>query len=152
MASSFLGAILLAVVTEYLYIKSHNQFWYNTARTFSVISTIFFGVGAAFGTLVEFGLVTLWSNFISLIGEAIVLPFYLELFAFLTEVIILPLYVFTWNKIRNQALHWVIGIAAAFGGYYSAYNILAVMASLSMRPPGLEVINLYQATGRMWLV
>ncbi|WP_229709786.1 cytochrome ubiquinol oxidase subunit I [Vulcanisaeta souniana] len=147
-ASSFLGTILLAIVAEFLYIRSRNQFWYDTARTFSVISTIFFGVGAAFGTLVEFGLVTLWSNFISLIGEAIVLPFYLELFAFLIEVIILPLYVFTWNKIRNQALHWVIGIVAALGGYYSAYNILAVMASLSMRPPGLEVVNLYQATGQ----
>ncbi|MGC9178953.1 MAG: cytochrome ubiquinol oxidase subunit I [Vulcanisaeta sp.] len=148
LASSFLGTILLAIVAEFLYIRKHNQFWYNTARTFSVISTIFFGVGAAFGTLVEFGLVTLWSNFISLIGEAIVLPFYLELFAFLIEVIILPLYVFTWNKIKNQVLHWIIGIVAAFGGYYSAYNILAVMASLSMRPPGLEVINLYQATGQ----
>ncbi len=148
MASSFLGTILIAVVAEYLYIKSRNPFWYNTARTFSVISTIFFGVGAAFGTLVEFGLVTLWSNFISLIGEAIVLPFYLELFAFLMEVIILPLYVFTWDKIKNQGVHWIIGILAAFGGYWSAYNILAVMSSLSMRPPGLEVINLYQATGQ----
>jgi cytochrome d ubiquinol oxidase subunit I len=148
MASSFLGTILIAVVAEYLYMRSHNQFWLNTARTFSVVATIFFGVGAAFGTLVEFGLVTIWSNFVSLIGEAIVLPFYLELFAFLMEVVILPLYVFTWNKIRSQALHWVIGIAAAFGGYWSAYNILAVMASLSMRPPGLEVVNLYQATGQ----
>ncbi|MFB6470764.1 MAG: cytochrome ubiquinol oxidase subunit I [Vulcanisaeta sp. AZ3] len=148
LASTFLGTILIAVVAEYLYIRSHNQFWLNTARAFSVISTIFFGVGAAFGTLVEFGLVTIWSNFISLIGEAIVLPFYLELFAFLMEVIILPLYVFTWSKIKNQTLHWVIGIAAAFGGYWSAYNIISVMASLSMRPPGLEVLNLYQATGQ----
>ncbi|WP_069806828.1 cytochrome ubiquinol oxidase subunit I [Vulcanisaeta thermophila] len=148
LASAFLGTILMAAVAEYLYMRSHNQFWLNTARIFSVIAAIFFGVGAAFGTLVEFGLVTLWSNFISVIGEAIVLPFYLELFAFLTEVIILPLYVFTWGKMKNQALHWVIGIAAAFGGYWSAYNILAVMASLSMAPPGLEVVNLYQATGQ----
>lgn len=142
LASSFLGTILLAVVAEFLYLTRRSQDWYNKARMFSVVATIFFGVGAAFGTLVEFGLVTIWSNFISVIGTALVLPFYLELFAFLTEVIILPLYVFTWGKIRNGWVHWVIGLAAAFGGYWSAYNILAVMASLSMRPPGLIVENL----------
>ncbi len=142
LASSFLGTILIAVVAEFLYLTRHDKDWYDKARMFSVVSTIFFGVGAAFGTLVEFGLVTIWSNFITIIGSAIVLPFYLELFAFLTEVILLPLYVFTWGKVRNGWVHWVIGLAAAFGGYWSAYNILAVMASLSMRPPGMIVQNL----------
>ncbi|ABW02509.1 cytochrome ubiquinol oxidase subunit I [Caldivirga maquilingensis] len=142
LASSFLGTILIAVIAEYLYLVKHDKDWYDKARMFSVVSTIFFGVGAAFGTLVEFGLVTIWSNFITIIGSAIVLPFYLELFAFLTEVILLPLYVFTWGKVRNGWVHWVIGLAAAFGGYWSAYNILAVMASLSMRPPGMIIQNL----------
>jgi len=148
LASAFLGTILMAVVAEFLYITRHDETWRDKARMFSVVSTIFFGVGAAFGTLVEFGLVTIWSNFITIIGSAIVLPFYLELFAFLTEVIILPLYVFTWSKIKNAWIHWVIGLAAAFGGYWSAYNILAVMASLSMRPPGLIVQNLASTTGK----
>ncbi|MGC8593397.1 MAG: cytochrome ubiquinol oxidase subunit I [Nitrososphaeria archaeon] len=143
LASSFLGTIALALVLEYKYLRTKDQDYLHKARMFSVISTIIFGVGAAYGTFVEFGLVTVWSNFIAMIG-AVALPFYLELFAFLFEVVVLPIYTVTWDKIKNGRLHFLIGIIAAFGGYWSAYNILAVMASLSMLPPGLKIVNLAQ--------
>ena len=141
MASSFLGAIALAVIGEYIWLRRQDKEWLDLAKKFNIVATIFFGVGAAFGTLVEFGLVTIWSNFIAIIGTAIALPFFLELFAFLIEVIFLPLYTFTWNRISKWA-HWTIGLVAAIGGYYSAYNILAVMSVLSMAPPGLTLVNL----------
>lgn len=142
LASSFLGAIALAVIAEYLWLRRRDQDWLSLAKKFNIVATIFFGVGAAFGTLVEFGLVTIWSNFIALIGTAIALPFFLELFAFLFEVIFLPLYTFTWNRFSNQWVHWAIGLLAAIGGYYSAYNILAVMSALSVAPPGLQIVDL----------
>ncbi|MCY0859589.1 MAG: cytochrome ubiquinol oxidase subunit I [Sulfolobaceae archaeon] len=142
LASSFIGTILLAITAEAIYIRTRDKDWGDLAHTFAVISTIIFGVGAAFGTLVEFGLVTIWSNFVAQMGSAISLPFFIELFAFLFEVVILPLYIFTWGKIKNEWLHWIIGFFAAFGGVWSAYNILDVMASLSMRPPGMEIIQL----------
>jgi cytochrome d ubiquinol oxidase subunit I len=141
LASSFLGAIALAVIGEYIWLRRQDKEWLDLAKKFNIIATIFFGVGAAFGTLVEFGLVTIWSNFIAIIGTAIALPFFLELFAFLFEVIFLPLYTFTWNRISSWA-HWTIGLLAAIGGYYSAYNILAVMSALSVAPPGLTLVNL----------
>lgn len=141
LASSFLGAIALAVIGEYIWLRRQDKEWLDLAKKFNIVATIFFGVGAAFGTLVEFGLVTIWSNFIAIIGTAIALPFFLELFAFLFEVIFLPLYTFTWNRISKWA-HWTIGLLAAIGGYYSAYNILAVMSALSVAPPGLTLVNL----------
>ncbi|MFP3198429.1 MAG: cytochrome ubiquinol oxidase subunit I [Thermoproteus sp.] len=141
LASSFLGTIALAVIGEYIWLRRQDKEWLDLAKKFNIVATIFFGVGAAFGTLVEFGLVTIWSNFIAIIGTAIALPFFLELFAFLFEVIFLPLYTFTWNRISKWA-HWTIGLLAAIGGYYSAYNILAVMSALSMAPPGLTLVNL----------
>lgn len=141
LATSFLGAIALAVIGEYIWLRRQDKEWLDLAKKFNIIATIFFGVGAAFGTLVEFGLVTIWSNFIAIIGTAIALPFFLELFAFLFEVIFLPLYTFTWNRISKWA-HWTIGLLAAIGGYYSAYNILAVMSALSVAPPGLTLVNL----------
>ncbi|MFP3211816.1 MAG: cytochrome ubiquinol oxidase subunit I [Thermoproteus sp.] len=141
LASSFLGAIALAVIGEYIWLRRQDKEWLDLAKKFNIAATIFFGVGAAFGTLVEFGLVTIWSNFIAIIGTAIALPFFLELFAFLFEVIFLPLYTFTWNRISKWA-HWTIGLLAAIGGYYSAYNILAVMSALSVAPPGLTLVNL----------
>lgn len=142
LASSFIGTIVFAIIAEAMYIKTRDKDWGNLAHTFAVISTIVFGVGAATGTLVEFGLVTIWSNFVAQIGSAISLPFFIELFAFLFEVVLLPLYIFTWNKFKNEWLHWLVGFFAAFGGVWSAYNILAVMASLNMRPPGMEIIQL----------
>lgn len=144
LASSFLGTIALALLFEFRYLRSGDADYMQLSRKFAVISTIIFGVGAAYGTLVEFGLVTVWSNFVALIG-ALALPFFLELFAFLFEVIVLPLYLYTWNKIRNGWLHLGIGIIAGFGGFWSAYNILAVMASLSMIPPGLKIVSLESA-------
>ncbi|MGC8969511.1 MAG: cytochrome ubiquinol oxidase subunit I [Conexivisphaera sp.] len=149
LASMFIGTITFAVVAEYRYLRSGDPDWRALARTFSVISTIFLGVGAAFGTLVEFGLVVLWSNFVTLIGSGLVLPFYFELYAFLMEVVLLPIYVFTWNKFRNEWHHWLIGLVAALGALYSAFNILAVMAALSMRPPGLQIVQLPQPIGQV---
>ncbi len=142
LASAFLGTIALAVIGEYIWLRRKDQQWLDLAKKFNIAATIFFGVGAAFGTLVEFGLVTIWSNFIAIIGTAIALPFFLELFAFLFEVIFLPLYTFTWNRFSNQWVHWAIGLIAALGGYYSAYNILAVMSALSVAPPGLQLVDL----------
>lgn len=76
LASSFLGTIALALLFESRYLKGGDADYMTLSRKFAVISTIIFGVGAAYGTLVEFGLVTVWSNFIALIG-ALALPLYL---------------------------------------------------------------------------
>jgi len=148
LASSFLGTIALALLFEFRYLRGGDVDYMKLSRKFAVISTIIFGVGAAYGTLVEFGLVTVWSNFIALIG-ALALPFFLELFAFLFEVVVLPLYLYTWNKVKNGWVHFGIGLAAGFGGFWSAYNILAVMASLSMLPPGLEIVSLASVKSRI---
>ena len=43
----------------------------------------------------------------------------------------------------------MIGLAAALGALYSAFNILAVMAALSMRPPGLEVMEPPKSIGHL---
>lgn len=105
LTSMFIGTITFAAVSEYRYMRTRDEDWRLLARTFAVIATIFLGVGAAFGTLVEFGLVVLWSNFVTLIGSGLVIPFYFELYAFLMEVVLLPIYVFTWDKFRNGWYH-----------------------------------------------
>ncbi len=149
LASMFIGTITFAVVAEFRYLRNRDEDWRFLARTFSVIATIFLGVGAAFGTLVEFGLVTIWSNFVTLIGSGLVLPFYFELYAFLMEVVLIPIYAFTWDKFRNGWHHWLIGLLVALGALYSAFNILAVMAAMSMRPPGLEIVELPKSIGHV---
>jgi len=149
LASMFIGTMTFAVVAEYRHLRTGDQDWNALARAFAVIATIFLGVGAAFGTLVEFGLVVLWSNFVTLIGSGLVLPFYFELYAFLMEVVIVPIYVLTWGRFRNGWYHWLVGLVAALGALYSAFNILSVMASLSMRPPGLEIVQLPQSIGQV---
>lgn len=70
LASMFIGTITLAVVSEGIYAYIKDARWLDTAKMFGRVAGIFLGTGAAFGTLVEFGLVTIWSNFVSIMGSA----------------------------------------------------------------------------------
>ncbi|MGC8973511.1 MAG: cytochrome ubiquinol oxidase subunit I, partial [Thermoproteus sp.] len=50
LASAFLGTIALAVIGEYIWLRRKDQQWLDLAKKFNIVATIFFGVGAAFGT------------------------------------------------------------------------------------------------------
>jgi cytochrome d ubiquinol oxidase subunit I len=74
--------------------------------------------------LVEFGLVQVWSGVILAIGSFFFIPLVFELFAFLTEVVFLALYLYTWGKFRREWIHWLIGFMLLLGSSSSALLIL----------------------------
>jgi cytochrome d ubiquinol oxidase subunit I len=94
------------------------------ARQISIVWAISFGFGAVTGTLVEFGLVQVWSGVLLAIGSFFFIPLVFELFAFLTEIVFLSLYLYTWGKMKNQWLHWLIGLFLLVGSSCSAVLIL----------------------------
>jgi len=94
------------------------------ARRISVVWAISFGFGAVTGTLVEFGLVQVWSGVLLAIGSFFFIPLVFELFAFLTEIVFLALYLYTWGKMKNKWLHWLIGLVLLIGSSSSAVLIL----------------------------
>ncbi len=77
-----LGLSVLAVVAEVLWIKTKKENWLKISRTLAKGFIIFFAVGAAMGTVSEFGLVLLWPNLTEAAGRYIYFLFYAEIFAF----------------------------------------------------------------------
>jgi cytochrome d ubiquinol oxidase subunit I len=118
------GLPYLVLFLEGLGIARKDQQLLLAAKITSYVWAISFAFGAVTGTLVEFGLVQIWSGTILAIGSAFFLPMFYELFAFLAEIVLLPTYLYTWGKLRGW-IHWLIGLGVLIGSNASAYLILA---------------------------
>lgn len=109
-------------------IKKENDY-INIAKNASKIWGISFAVGAVTGTLVEFGLVVVWSGSIALIASMAAAPLIIELYAFIIEIVLIGTYLTTFNYMKNHRFfHMLLGIGVFFGSNLSAYMILAVNA------------------------
>ena len=96
-----LGIPWLIVASECLWITKHDVCYKQLASKWTKILAIIFGTGAASGTLMEFGLFTVWPEFIRLGGQYLFYPFFLEVFAFLAEVTLIVLYWVSWDKLAG---------------------------------------------------
>jgi cytochrome d ubiquinol oxidase subunit I len=103
------------------------------AKQISAVWAISFGFGAVTGTLVEFGLVQIWSGVLLAIGSFFFVPLVFEVFAFLIEVVFLALYLYTWGKMRSKWLHWLLGLFLLIGS--SASAVLILTANSWMQTP-----------------
>jgi len=119
-----LGLPYVVLPSEALGIVRKDKEYIEAAKRISVVWAISFGFGAVTGTLVEFGLVQLWSGVTLAIGSFFFIPMVFELFAFLTEVVFLALYLYTWGRMKSQWLHWLLGVFLLIGSSSSAALIL----------------------------
>jgi len=120
-----LGLPYVVLPLEAMGIIKKDKQYSQAARRISIVWAISFGFGAVTGTLVEFGLVQVWSGVLLAIGSFFFIPLVFELFAFLTEIVFLSLYLYTWGKMKHQWLHWLLGIFLLIGSSCSAVLILA---------------------------
>ena len=130
-----LGLPLVAVIFEILSRYMKREEYLKMSRTFSKVLAINFAVGAATGTLSEFGLVLFWPNLLVLVGMYFFFPMYLEVFAFVAEALFVYMYFYTWDRVKPN-FHIVIGLLAASGAILSALMIVSVNTLMSV-PPGL---------------
>jgi cytochrome d ubiquinol oxidase subunit I len=109
-------------------IKKDNDYL-KMAKNASKLWGITFAAGAVTGTLVEFGLVVVWSGSIALIASMAAAPLIIELYAFIIEIVLIGTYLTTFNRLKRwKGLHVLIGAGVLFGSSLSAYMILAVNA------------------------
>ncbi len=109
-------------------IKKDNDY-IKLAKNASKIWGISFAAGAVTGTLVEFGLVVVWSGSIALIASMAAAPLIIELYAFIIEIVLIGTYLTTFDILKNhRIIHMLIGFGVLFGSNLSAYMILAVNA------------------------
>lgn len=130
-----LGFSLLAVIAEAIWLKTKNDAWFKIARTVAKSFVIVFAVGAAMGTVAEFGLVLLWPNLTEAAGRYIFFPLYAEIFAFLMEVVFIYMFWYGWKRLPAKA-HLAVGILAIAGAWFSAAMIMSVN-SYMQAPAGI---------------
>ena len=136
-----LGVPWLIVAAESLWIRRRDERYRRLAFTWTKALAILFGTGAATGTLMEFGLVTVWPEFIQLGGVYLFYPFLLEVFAFLAEVTLLVLYWVSWTKMAGTWVHVAIGVCVAFGSNISGFFITSVNAFMQYPMIGASLVN-----------
>jgi len=130
-----LGLPFMAFLALLLYLRSRDEDWMRLARTLAKGFVIVFAVGAATGTASEFGLVLLWPNLTEAAGRYIYFPLYMEIFAFLMEVVFIYMLWYGWKRLPPKALAFV-AFLGFLGAWYSASMIISVN-SYMVAPTGI---------------
>jgi len=136
-----LGIPWLIVASECLWITRRDEHYKGLASSWTKALAILFGTGAASGTLMEFGLFTVWPEFIRLGGLYLFYPFFLEVFAFLAEVTLIVLYWVSWSKLAGTWAHVAIGVGVALGSNISGFLITSVNVFMQYPMLGASVVN-----------
>jgi cytochrome d ubiquinol oxidase subunit I len=136
-----LGIPWLIVIAECLWITRRDEHYKTLALRWTKALAIVFGTGAASGTLMEFGLFTVWPEFIRLGGLYLFYPFFLEVFAFLAEVTLIVLYWVSWSKLAGTWTHVAIGIGVGLGSNISGFLITSVNVFMQYPMLGASTVN-----------
>jgi cytochrome d ubiquinol oxidase subunit I len=136
-----LGIPWLIVASESLWITRRDEHYRGLAFSWAKALAIVFGTGAASGTLMEFGLFTVWPEFIRLGGTYLFYPFFLEVFAFMAEVTLLVLYWVSWSKLGGTWTHVLIGVGVGLGSNISGFLIASVNVFMQYPMFGASVVN-----------
>ncbi|MEM3386508.1 MAG: cytochrome ubiquinol oxidase subunit I [Nitrososphaerales archaeon] len=121
-----LGFSLALLILELIGIRRKDALLLKAAKTISLVILIVFVYGAATGTLVEFGLLQVWSGVLLVAGSFAFIPFYLELIAFVLEAATLIALYYTWGKFRNPWSHWMLTLTYTFAAFLSGALITSV--------------------------
>lgn len=136
-----LGIPWLIVVSECLWITRRDEHYKQLAFNWTKALAIVFGTGAASGTLMEFGLFTVWPEFVRLGGTYLFYPFFLEVFAFMAEITMIVLYWTSWNKLAGTWTHVAVGVGVALGSNISGFLITSVNVFMQYPMIGASVVN-----------
>lgn len=101
-----MGLATYLVVIEGLWLKTNQKVYYRTARYFSKILALTFGMGIISGLAMAFQMGTNWAGFSKTVGPVLGVLFTLEsLTAFFVEATFLGLMLFGWHLVSKR-LHF----------------------------------------------
>ncbi|MBO1003632.1 cytochrome ubiquinol oxidase subunit I [Pseudogracilibacillus auburnensis] len=134
------GVPLMIMIAQWVGIKKKDEHYILLARRWTRGFVITVAVGVVTGTAIGLQLTLLWPNFMELAGNVIALPLFMETFAFFFEAIFLGIYLYTWDRFRNQRKHLLLLVPVALGAAFSAVFITMVNAFMNA-PQGFELVN-----------
>lgn len=134
------GVPLMIMIAQWVGIKKNDEHYIMLARRWARGFVITVAVGVVTGTAIGLQLSLLWPNFMELAGNVIALPLFMETFAFFFEAIFLGIYLYTWDRFKDQRKHLLLLIPVAVGAAFSAVFITIVNAFMNA-PQGFDIVN-----------
>ncbi|AIF42198.1 cytochrome ubiquinol oxidase subunit I [Virgibacillus sp. SK37] len=125
------GVPLFISIAEFIGIKKKDPHYLMMARRWARGFVITVAIGVVTGTAIGLQLSLLWPNFMQVAGNVISLPLFMEVFAFFFEAIFLGIYLYTWDRFKNQMIHWAFSLPVIIGGGMSAVFITTVNAFMN---------------------
>jgi len=120
-----IGLAMYLVIIEGLWLKTGRKVYYQTARFFSKMLALTFGMGIISGLAMAFQMGTNWAGFSQKVGSVLGVLFTLEsLTAFFIEASFLGLMLFGWHLVSRR-WHYFATIMVSVGVTLSAFWIMA---------------------------
>ncbi len=135
-----IGLAFFISLAEFLGLRTKNEDYLRMARTWSRGFVVLFAIGAGTGVSVAVELYLLWPTFMSAASQVIILPLFIEVFAFFVETIFLGIYLYTWDRFRNAWHHWLASVPIAVASAVSGFLITTVNAFMNT-PAGFAVVG-----------
>jgi len=134
-----IGLPLFIAIAHFLGLRRRDPHWLALANQWTRLFAILFPIGAVTGTIMPVLLVVLWPVFMEIVGEAGVLPMFVEGFAFFVEAIFLGLYLYGRERLHPW-VHWATSLPLVIGSAVSAFLITTVN-SWMQTPAGFRLEN-----------
>ncbi|MEK3733441.1 MULTISPECIES: cytochrome ubiquinol oxidase subunit I [Paenibacillus] len=134
------GIPIMLALAEWRGIRTGDFHYTLLARRWARGYVITVAVGVVTGTAIGLQLSLLWPTFMRVAGKAIALPLFMETFAFFVEAIFLGIYLYTWDRFKNKAMHLLLLIPVAIGSSASAFFITSMNAFMN-QPQGFELVD-----------
>ena len=134
------GVPIIFMVLEFLGIKKQDAHYLTMARRIAKGYTVTVAVGVVTGTIIGLQLSLIWPDFMRLGGQIIALPLFMETFAFFFGAIFLGIYLYTWDRFKNQFNHWLLTIPIVIGSTLSAVFITTVNSFMNT-PAGFDFVD-----------
>ncbi|MDR7001932.1 cytochrome ubiquinol oxidase subunit I [Neobacillus niacini] len=134
------GIPLMIMMAQWIGIKKQDEYYILMARRWARGFVITVAIGVVTGTAIGLQLSLLWPKFMEVAGNVIALPLFMETFAFFFEAIFLGIYLYTWDRFKNQKKHLLLLIPVALGASFSAIFITIVNAFMNS-PQGFNIVK-----------
>lgn len=143
-----IGLSTYLVIIEGLWLKTNKKVYYQSARFFSKMLALTFGMGIISGLAMAFQIGTNWAGFSKKVGPVLGVLFTLEsLTAFFIEASFLGLMIFGWHLVSKR-LHYFSTIMVCIGVSLSAFWIMA--ANSWMHTPAGMIYHIDQFIVTSW--
>ena len=102
LASLGIALPVIILSAEYIGLRNKSVFYRTLAKRLAIAFVVLFAIGTASGMLVAVEMLVLWPNFMQLVSQVAILPFYIEVFAFFVETIFIGIYFYSWDRFKNR--------------------------------------------------